>query len=118
MLRERPLITPHEVVAEAERLMNLLNTANDELCQATREYAIVALHYAYAKEEVTAENAAAGPTALGRIVDARTAVAKAKRQIADYSRSDAMTNVLNVRAQLSACQTMARMVTSELEMAG
>ncbi len=117
MLDQRPLITPHEVIADIERFRELLDRASDELNRRTRAYAEAALHYANSEEEVTEEYKDLGPTALDRIVRSKTAVAKAKRQIADYERSDALTIVVNLRAQLSSCQTEARLVESDMEMA-
>lgn len=111
------LITPHQVQAELIRLIALLDQESKELSDASHEYALAALHYAQAKEEVTARHHELGPTKLAGIVDAETAVAKAKRQIADYNRSDAVTEVVNCRLQISAWQTMAKLIVSEMEMA-
>lgn len=111
------LVTPADLRAEMLRLSGELDRAHSALIEASREWARTENEYRLAKANafltssgtVDARKAQVDKTTSRERVDAHTAEAL---------KVAALENVRNKRAQLSALQSVANAVRSEVEMSG
>lgn len=111
------LVTPADLRAEMLRLSRELDAAHDSLVKASHDWARAENEYRLAKANsyltssgtVDARKAQVDKTTSGERVQAHTAEAL---------KVAALENVRNKRAQLSALQSVAHAVRSEVEMSG
>lgn len=111
------LITVADLRAEMLRLSASLDRAHEELIRASSEWARTENEYRLAK--ANAFLASSGTVdARKATVDKATSVERVAAHTAEALKVAALENVRNRRAQLSALQSVAHAVRSEVEMAG
>jgi hypothetical protein len=109
--------TPRHLVDEMLRLSRLLDVAQEELKKASRDWA--RLENEYRKAKANAYLASSGTVdARKAAVDKATDQERHDAHLADALRVAALENVRNRRAQLSALQSIANAVKSEVELSG
>lgn len=111
------LITPSQLRDEMLRLSRELDSAHEELINASRKWAESENTYRLAK--ANAFLASSGTVqARSAAVDKATSDERRSAHLAEALKVAALENVRNRRAQLSALQSVANAIRSEVEMAG
>lgn len=110
-------VTPRELNAEMMRLSNLLDVRHQELIDVSHRWATSEDTYRLAK--ANAYLAATGTVQERQArVDKATSVERKEAHLAESLKKAAEFAIRNAQIQLSALQTVANAVRSEVEMAG
>jgi hypothetical protein len=111
------VLTVHDILNEVERLMSLLDIDHQELVSASEAWAEAENDYRRAKAQAylrckgTVDERKA-------FVDLECESERLRAHLAEGSKVAALEKLRNTRQQLSACQSAAQSIRSEMQLAG